>query len=417
MHSHRRITLLSILFCIVSVIGIYLIHGPAAISQTSAKKTAVKKVRKAPQGFIGANFNPWEIIDHGGDIASELQTAGASGIESIRFPLYWFRIQPYSSMRSVPGSRMADFTPAPDGSAPSDWTKLDKLMIKSASLNISVVPTVMGSPLWADDPRYEDDPKLAMPVPARFEDYNRFLQSVVNRYKASSNFWSEHNIQPVKVVGWQIWNEPDHPNFWPAHVGEKNGPRGSKLGWAPSYVQLFSGAQSTVKSADPTARVMLASLLSVPQTPLAQYYAAGGKNTFNSLATNMFTTASGILNRMKDFRTALRLKGAGAAPIYLTEFSFLSGKGTLGPSNSLMMNTINTTAALQGKYAVATLTGVVNGRAASNIAGIYWYSWVSPDLPPSPWDFAGLRWYGPKGIVDKPSRPQFSQAALALEGR
>ena len=388
--------------------------------QFLASKAAVKskaKVRTAPQGFIGVNFNPWEIQDGGGDVIKELELAYASGAESIRFPLYWFKVQPYSSWSRIPVGKNSVFTADGAGGAPYDWSMMDRLMLRSAELGVSVLPTVMGAPSWASDSAYKDDNSLAMSVP---DDYQKFIDFVVranSRYRSSSTFWSDHQTRPVKIVGWQIWNEPDHPNFWPAHLGEKNGPKGQQLGWAPSYAQLLARTRTALKNSDPGAKALMASLLSVPQTPMAQYYTAGGQNVVDGVASNMFTSPAGILRRMKDFRTYLNAK-KNRVPIYLTEFSYLSGKGVWPSKVSMMIDGITDTQAGVGRRAQDALRTLVAQRGASGIAGIYWYSWAGTDLQEEGfWQFAGLRHYTPSGLVDKPARALFAQTALSLEGR
>lgn len=391
--------------------------------QADAKtKVSIKKVRTAPQGFIGANFNPWEIADGGGDVVQELERASASGIESIRFPLYWMRVQKYNiPMSQVGKDGAAYYTPDPQGGPAYRWAELDQLMLAAARLNISVLPTIMGAPAWAADPAYADpsNPKfINIQVPLDYSRFARFAAAVAQRYSTSSSFWTDHQIAPVKIVGWQIWNEPDHPNFWPAHIGEKNGPRGAKLGWAPSYVNLFNTTRSAIKAADSSARVMMSSLLSVPQTSMATYYAAGGQNSFDQSATNMFTTPDNTIKRIGVFRTFLNSKRA-KPPIYLTEFSYLSGKGMWPPRVSMMFDTITDTPINAGRRAAAALNYFVANRTKYNLAAVYWYCWAGDDdlTGGGAWSFAGLRKFTPSGVIDKPGLPYFAQAALALEGR
>jgi hypothetical protein len=162
----------------------------------------------------------------------------------------------------------------------------------------------------------------------------------------------------------------------------------------------------------------MSSLLSVPQTSLATYYAAGGSNTFDQSATNMYTTPENTMKRIGVFRGFLTSKKANP-PIYLTEFSFLSGKGAWPNKLSMMVDAITDTPVNAGKRAALALSYFVANRVRYNLAGVYWYCWASDDdlATSGVWSFAGLRKYNPSGLLDKPGLAYFAQTALSLEGR
>ncbi|MEI7889421.1 MAG: hypothetical protein WCI34_03835, partial [Actinomycetes bacterium] len=81
------------------------------IAAFPAVGSAAALKRTVPQGFLGVDMDPWTSGDLGqADIATQLDRAAAAGVESIRFPLYWFKIQKYQSMALVPAGERANYT-------------------------------------------------------------------------------------------------------------------------------------------------------------------------------------------------------------------------------------------------------------------------------------------------------------------
>lgn len=402
------------------IITLFALFFVASLFMLARHSEAAPK-RVAPQGFIGVNFNPWDIRLNGGDPVTELERASASGAESIRFPLYWFRVQPHKSMNDVPWWLQDQFTADIDGGAPYKWDELDRLMLAAARLRVSVLPTIMGAPAWADNPAYSDPDKpgyIPMRVPGDFNQFALFAKALVNRYKPSSSFWKERDSVPAVVVGWQIWNEPDHPNFWPAYIGESNGPKGAKLGWAPSYSQLFQTTRNAIKKEDSKSRVMLASLLGAPERSMAVYRATGAPNSFDQVSTNIFNIPQSTVNRIGKFRSYLRSQKTNP-PIYLTEWTFLGGKDMWDQNASFLTRAITDTPQNVAKRLSQAMIYFVQNRARFGLAGIYWYCWSSHyDLEhDSIWAYAGLNDFTPAGILAQPGLAAFRKTALSLEGR
>ena len=120
----------------------------AAAVVLAATPAAANAARTVPQGFPGLHMeSPKQLELSGADFNAEMTRAAANGIETIRFPIYWSDIQPYSSIDAVPAARLDSFTPAPDGGAPFDWTWLDRFVAAAASKRIYLVPTLIGAPI------------------------------------------------------------------------------------------------------------------------------------------------------------------------------------------------------------------------------------------------------------------------------
>jgi hypothetical protein len=199
---------------------------------------AATKKRAVPQGWVGVNVDPWHRSAVGLDFYqganNELDRMVAAGVEAVRFPLYWFRIQPYASVESC----LADWTPAVDCSqlvadpadptaAPYSWGDLDAWVLAAAARGIKLLPNVVGAPLWAasrEYPQYSSyNPQstLEIPIPADNDQFARFTGVLVSRYGTNGTLWSENPSASKKpITTWQIWNEPDRKDNWPQHPGE-----------------------------------------------------------------------------------------------------------------------------------------------------------------------------------------------------
>ncbi len=194
--------------------------------------------RAVPQGWVGVNDDPWDRSLTGVDFYrganNELDRMVASGIEAVRFPIYWFRIQPYRSIDSC----LADPTPSVDCSqltldpadrsaAPYNWSSLDSWVVAAAARRIKLMPTLLGAPLWAASsvypPRSSYNPlsKLEMPIPADNSQFARFAAVLAQRYGTNGSLWlAKPEAFKKPITQWQIWNEPDRREDWPRHLAD-----------------------------------------------------------------------------------------------------------------------------------------------------------------------------------------------------
>ena len=82
--------------------------------------------------------------------------------------------------------------------------------------------------------------------------WSSFLKAAVARYKPGGAFWAEHPLLPqLGISDWQIWNEPNFKYF----VAKPN---------PTEYGKLVTLSSKAIKSADPTAQVILAGLFAKP---------------------------------------------------------------------------------------------------------------------------------------------------------
>lgn len=181
-----------------------------------------------------------------------------------------------------------------------------------------LMPISDGVPYWAsaDPAKFADGGGKHWNVyyrPANTADYGRFVRFVVDRYKLQG------------VQAYEIWNEPNHPRFWPS------GPNPAE------YLPLLKAGHEAVKAGDPSATVVLGGLSRSDYSYVEKLYELGAKPYFDVLAVHPYTTAdptscwtSGALPSMDAFcaieqvRKTMVAHGDGEKEIWLTEYGWSS---------------------------------------------------------------------------------------------
>jgi len=112
--------------------------------------------------------------------------------------------------------------------------------------------------------------------PIRMIDYGDFVEFVVRRYS------------PMGVNHYEIWNEPNHPYFWPSGVS------------ASSYTEMLRAGSVAVRAANPSATVVLGGLSKSDSAYMSALYAAGAGPLFDAAAIHplyRFGEPVGVLDR------------------------------------------------------------------------------------------------------------------------
>lgn len=368
------------------------------------------KSRRVPVGFLGADLDPWRGASIGLDMNRELAVAAASGVETIRFPLYW------SSVQTGPRTYV--------------WKRLDGFVEAAARRSITLIPTVMDSPKWTADRRYSwKRTHTKLLIPNNFGRYANFVALLAKRYGPKGSFWSANpSLRKRPITTWQVWNEPDLPYYWPSHAGERQtvtvgGRRRTSraLGWAPTYIRLVSTTRAALRRADPKAQLMLGSTTNMSWRSLRLVYASGARGKFDLVGVNIFTKSVPQLKTALGYvRREMNKNGDRKAKITVTELSWLAAKGKLRRGTN--MSWIVTTPKGQASQLKAALWMLSDRRfrASAGIAGAYWYSWASTYTGNRlPWNYSGLRRHSTRGarVQSTPALATFRSTARLLEGR
>jgi hypothetical protein len=159
-----------------------------------------------------------------------------------------------------------------------NWAPFDNVVEGARARGINVLGLLVYTPPWARNGG--GDP--ARP-PDRAADYAAFAAHAVRHYA------------PMGVRHWEIWNEPNIPEFW------SSGPD------ARAYTALLRAAYTAIKESDPAATVVSAGLSPYgahgdvsgdgrinPLTFLERMYAAGAKGHVDAIGYHPYNFPGGL---------------------------------------------------------------------------------------------------------------------------
>ena len=236
--------------------------------------------------------------------------------------------------------------------------ELDYAVTKARAAGMEVLmPISDGVPYWAsaDPARYSDASGRHWNVlwrPTNFGDYADFVSFAVRRYK------------PLGVHTYELWNEPNHPYFWPS------GPNPAE------YKQLLAAAYPAVKAADPGATVLMGGLSKSDYTYLQGLYAAGGGQYFDAAAVHPYAgsadptwcwaqagstkPAYDAFCAIEEVRRVMEANGDSAKALWLTEMGWSSAGGDWGVSE-----------AVQAEYLTKAFTKL---QSYPYVKAAFWYN-------------------------------------------
>jgi hypothetical protein len=352
-----------------------------------------KAARSVPVGFVGVTASQ-PLLEGKADINREAPTMASAGVESLRMPFYWSNMQPYRSLAAVPAKARSRYRVV--HGVPTDFGLSDRFVEAAARHGISIFPAVLGTPPWAArHPGSDNSP------PAGTAPYADFLRVLIERYGPKGSFWGEHpGLARRPIREWQIWNEPDHLQYW------------TDQPFARAYVRLLRAARTAVHAADPGAKVVLAGFANRSWDLLAQVYAAGGRGAFDIAAIHPYTLQVANVMRIIRYARAVMTRNGDRSPLMLTEITWSSAAG-----RTQIRFGYETTEAGQASRLAAVIPQIVRERKQLGIARFHVETWITEDRGPSPIAYGGLRELEPSGAIrDKPAFAAYRRVARQLEG-
>jgi hypothetical protein len=284
-----------------------------------------------PRSFVGVYDE-----DPGG-----LADQARLGIGIVRQPFDWLRVE-----RS-PGEY--------------DFSVYDDYVARAATAGVSVLPILARLP--GPGPRVVDPGA-----------YANFVSAAVRRYGPSGSFWVSHPEVPfLPIHAWQIWNEPNIPNWWPGGVS------------AEAYLSVLRAGARAVRAADPGAEVVVAGLpnssLGVPLlTYLERMYRAGAEGVFDTLAIHPYARDVRGLLALVERARALMNRWGDRSRLWITEFGWSTGGG---PS------AFRVSRHGQADRIAASLSALIAERRALRLRGFVLFKWQDAVAPPGlsrdPW--------------------------------
>ena len=135
---------------------------------------------QVPGNFVGVVAGPPLVPTSvsPGTLAQQLTGMARSGVQSVRFALYWGAIQPYATINDVPADQRAQYSSDGVDSVPTNWVPLDTLVGDAASRGLSLLPSVLAAPAWDG----KGPPGANTLIPQRTGPYANFLKALVLRY-------------------------------------------------------------------------------------------------------------------------------------------------------------------------------------------------------------------------------------------
>ena len=291
---------------------------------------------------------------------ANLEKQAQSGIGLIRQTIDWAKVEPREGTY--------------------DFSAYDAWFEALARKRMRVLPIVFGAPPFRSSAPESGARRGAYP-PRDFAAFGEFAAALADRYGPKGTFWREHDDLPdFPVRAWQIWNEPNLPNYWPA------GPD------AAEYADMLAAAARAIKHVDPHAEIVSAGIpnsrLGVPfERYVEALLDAGAGRSFDTFAVHPYATdVEGVWEAVTAARRALKRHGS-RAPIWLTELGWATG----GPQSRF-------TVGAQGQASRLTqLFDEYRGQSERlGIRGLVYFNWKDSTPYAGGPDFWGLH----TGLLD-----------------
>jgi hypothetical protein len=359
-----------------------------------------------PKSWLGVSFGPEYVARKAKpNLGAELARMRRSGVGSARFALYWFHMQPYANMASVPPGQRSAYRDI--GGIPTDLRFLDQLVGNAANKRLPLMPVVLGAPRWATD-----DSNRAVYVPRDPADYARFMDTLVRRYGPTGTFWTEHpDVHYFPIRTWQIWNEVSNSHYW-----DKS--------WARTYPPVLSAAYDAIKAVDPQARVVQSGLNSgesgsswhALDVLYDQLDRQGLGRPFDEVATHVYTRRVPDALRVVEETRDVMQRHDDSRPIRVTELAWPAAKGRLRDADGNKRDFFAaTTDKGMAKRLTAGVMSLANNRKRLKISGVDWFQWASAYKgTDDAFRYSGLRNARGKRLKDKPAMKAFRRVAKKL---
>jgi hypothetical protein len=351
----------------------------AVLVAAAARAAPAGAATRAPAGFFGVMVNG--VLDAPDlDLGQESARMRADGVESERFEIAWDLVEPQRGTY--------------------DFAATDRKVAAAAGPGIDVLALVVRTPAWA-----ARAPGNPFSPPRDNADYAAFLRTLIGRYGPHGSFWAQNPSLPEHPVReWQIWNEPNLPDYF------------AQQPFAKPYARLLAAAYTAVKVSDAGARVVMAGLANFSWRDLRTLYGAGIPLRFDVAAVHPFSgRPSNSVKITRLNREVLDAHGDRRKPIWLTELTWSSAKGKKQP----LTQDWETTEAGQADRLRAAYSDYMAARKSLRLDRIFWYTWATVDRgSPNSFDYSGLRTRRADGtLADKPALAAFRAAARRYGAR
>jgi len=296
---NRRVIAAGSLILIAVLLGFiqFYYEREGAFKTSSLATAATGSAPAKGVDFVCASFNytPAQIEF----IAQQLEAAGVTSVRLQNFT--WHEMEPQPGQYN-----------------PYWLTRLDYCVKTLRKHNIKISGEVLTTPNWAANPGGIDhdncpnNPPYTCP-PEDPQTFGNFMSFLANRYKADV---SAGGIG--RVDAWEIWNEVNHPRFWP-------------IGNNTVYLNLLKAVYPKIKAVDPSIQVVMGGPAGPGLAWVSDMYNLGVKNYIDAVALHPY---SGF-DVVDDVYNVMVAKGDGGKPIWYTEWGTGRGQGAWAQADYL----------------------------------------------------------------------------------
>lgn len=309
--------------------------GLAAMMATAALLAAAAQpalAGKSHPDFYGVYYQPQT-----GE-PKDVRAMAQGNVHHVRTVLRWATVQP----------RQAD---------PPDWTLYDKEFGDMAAHGIKVLPILYGSPAWAESA----GTKPPLSSDASSQGWQSFVKAAVNRYGPGGTYWTTtYRVQhpgkaPQPITAWQVWNEENLQHYFSTDKNRR-GPATAtdKSRRIRMYAELLRLTHNAIKSADPSATVVLGGLVGNGKPSGSMnawgflnrlYKKRNIKSDFDVAAIHPYATSISYMRKwLGKYREAMTKHHDKRTPVWITEIGWGSAPPdrygfNLGPQGQKRMLT------------------------------------------------------------------------------
>jgi polysaccharide biosynthesis protein PslG len=241
--------------------------------------------------------------------------------------------------------------------------------------------------------------------PNSYKAYGRYAAAVVRRYGRNGSLWrgKHRKLRRWAIHSWQIWNEPNIPQYWGNHPNAKQ------------YTRLLKVAARSIHRVDKHAEIVTAGLPeslikgAIQATKyIPKLYKAGAKKWFTTLAINPYgPTAANVVKNVRQARRIMNRHHDRGGHLWIAEV----GWGTGGPKHRFNIGVKG-----QARQLGKLLHRLYRARHKLKLRGLVYFGWKDrKPYPPNYDDQWGLH----TGLLtaagkEKPSYKVFARVAPHL---
>ncbi len=309
---------------------------------------------------VGVMYHATWNYDDDAQRIEALDKMAEAGVEVVRIDVAWCSVQ---------------------SSGPNSYAKwyLDRLNLTinaARARGIEVLLVLFCTPAWAtSNPSASWETASPMP-PKDPGDYGRVAGWLANYFRG-------------RTVGWEIWNEPNHPRFWSGTPSE--------------YVRILKAAYPAIKAADPQARVVSGGTSYTDARWIETLYELGSRPFFDVMAIHPYMAPADLppetengemwtISAVGGVRRLMDRYGDDNKEIWFTEFGWSSHSNQypsckevygsnkdedLSDGKGCSSNgTMGVTAEEQGEYLVRAVQYVTRKNQSDgwNVTKMLWYN-------------------------------------------